>query len=270
MILEADRYDDDRDLIEQFLNIINYRENINKVIHFDIECDTYAKFPVPETNAIIAIGIEIEPLPQDLRLEHECQILHGYNIMGFDLDYIIKRMEINGQDPHRLSLGGPLEWKDTETVYLMNIPRTIPKIRSKHRYFYDSYICGAGRDQRLTDLKSRSLEDVSKHYKPDLNVITMPRSAYLNFRKLVRTDTLIEYLESDMRCTRVMWNTYFRNRVVVANILDIPIEKMIYMGESYPGHKMCKDISTRQGLKWDGTNTDRYGDNAKQKTICYH
>jgi len=268
-IFEAENFKSDKKILEDFIKLINDPINWNKVIHFDIEVDTNGTFPTPERNTIIQIGYEVSDLPDDVKIpQGGIQILHGYFVMGFDLPYIISRLKTNNIDPTQLVvIKDPtqdfnIDPDVKEVVYLMGRRQEIPKIRLGQRLIFDSFIQGSAKDQRLFNLKDRKLKTVAKHLNPSGEYWDLDRNQYMKMRNMLGSEKLKSYLRNDIDASVVLFNTYFRNWITVGNMLDIPVEKYIYMSSSYPANKLCRTIWENLGediYTFKETNIDKYG-----------
>jgi len=205
-----------------------------KVMHFDIETDTIGMFPTPERNAIIAIGARCGDRKAifmaetydndkiilnkffDFLQETDPDIITHYNGDSFDIPYMMERMKINQIPLSRWSRNNKEIHKYKNTITIGG------------RVSFDLYH-EAQHDQTLSGIKNLKMKTLAKWLKmPDIKEVP-----YSEMRNMVNTPKLRDYLISDIEITEKLFNIYFKNVVVLAEMNKIPLNLMIGANASF-------------------------------------
>jgi len=269
--IEADIVFTDRILIDEpdFFSKFPNTDKL-KILHFDIEVDSEGLFPTPERNAIIGIGCKCgkrkavylaEDYNDDEEIIHKFfkflketdpDIVSHYNGARFDVPYLIKRME-----KHHIPLD--LWSRDRKKP---NFYRN--KLNFGGRVSFDIFN-EVERDQTIYGIKNHKMKTVAKWlgYK---DAVEIPLS---NMRKLVNTDELKEYLKSDVMVTEFLFNTYFKNVLMMAEMLKVPLNLMVDASPSFIPRIIHGRKFQELGMVADKNNKDRHPEyiNNKQGAI---
>jgi len=263
--IEADIVFSDRILIDQpdFFTEFPNTDPL-KILHFDIEVDTSSSFPKPEENAIIAIGCQIgdkkklfvsktydddEKIIRDFfrfLQKTDPDILSHYNGNKFDIPYLIKRMEINHIPTDLFSRKGKI------STYrgAINIPGRIS---------FDIYN-EVTRDQTLYGIKNFQMKTVAEWLGfPVMHINTT------NMRELVDTQELREYLKSDIYITKFLFDTYFKNVLMLAEMYHIPLNLMVNASPSFLPRIIHGRAFQKLNMVADKTNAERHKKYIKKK-----
>jgi DNA polymerase I len=166
----------------------------------------------------------------------------GYNVQGYDLDMIVKRMRKNGIDPARLGRGtrGPMDDDEGPTF--------------EGRLIYDVYDSVKG-DQTLFGIKDRRLKTVGEWMgypiiKEDVS----------DLRSLVGTDRLRQYNVNDVELTRNLARIYWKNYVALAEFYGAPLNVVLRATANFHTTILQGRIFRRGSppIVSDGTNSERY------------
>lgn len=259
---ESDIVFTDRILIDESNFFLNYpNKNKLKVLFFDIETDSIGIFPTPERNAIIGIGCKCGDKKKlfisdtydndelilkkffDFIRKTDPDILAHYNGNKFDIPYIIARMKKWGIPLNMWTRSGqePYEFKDTIFI--------------DGRVSFDIYN-EVMRDQTLFGIKNHKMKTVAKwidkQKKLDIKEIELS-----NMRSLVGTDTLKEYLKSDVLVTEFLFNVYFKNVLMLAEMLGIPLNLIVDSSPSFIPQIIHGRYFGKMNIISNGTNEVR-------------
>ncbi len=213
-------------------------------LYLDIETDSIGIFPKPELNPIISIGyaindgpvkvIKIDKLEDgDIKLllefnevmeKYNPDVIVGYNILMFDLPYILKRMKKNGISTDCWTRG------KTSAFFTTSSGNEVYNIQG--RFVFD-VIKEVFQDQTIHGI-SKGLKPVSKYFKVDEKIRQIP--GYEDYqiitedvhitRPLIGTDKLAKYNESDVLITRELCKMYIANVIAFAEMLHAPLNMM--------------------------------------------
>jgi len=236
--------------------VLNYpNDNDIRLMFFDIEVASKGDglFPTPINNDILTIGYSIWDYKSDgtkVKVlqkvidnynevtkdfdtcyefakdinELDPDIIAGYNSEDFDWPYVIERCVLNKIDTKLFSRGS----KDI-SIY-------DEKLRIPGRILFDIYNSniGAHKDQNIFGIKSRTLKDVARYYKIDIEDIEVKENIS-NMLQLYNEDkeTLIKYQIADILRTEFVGQIYIRNCIVIAEMLMIPLDNILNMYSSF-------------------------------------
>jgi DNA polymerase elongation subunit (family B) len=260
-----------------------------KVVSFDIECDTgkNGTFPHPARNAIITIGAKVgitgatrgskvkwgekvEWLADtynddslilnafiDYVEEEDPDLLTGYNVRDFDIPYIVDRARGCGIDVTRLGRDGFL---DEQSVRNVNGQRkTYRNITLGERIIFDTYTHWAAQDDKLFGQEDRKLKTLLPFFAPDQDWI-MGDGLYTKMRGLVGTDTLREYIRSDVDGAALMFDIYYPVFQSVVELFgNVTLKEITENTKGFLGMHTCKTCCEKAGIMFEGTNENRHG-----------
>ncbi|HUR68319.1 MAG TPA: DNA polymerase domain-containing protein [Candidatus Thermoplasmatota archaeon] len=181
-----------------------------------------------------------------LQAMEECDpdVLVGYNIGGYDLPMLIKRIRANGLDARRLGRGqrGPIE-QDDEIVL-------------DGRLTYDVFD-SIKLDQTLHGIKDLKLKTVGAWMK--LPVIKEDMS---DTRALVGTERLADYNRNDIKLTRSLAKIYWKNFVALAELYGAPLNVILRSTSIFHTNVLQGRVfsQVQPRVVSDGTNEERYRD----------
>ncbi|HEX2022444.1 MAG TPA: DNA polymerase domain-containing protein, partial [Candidatus Thermoplasmatota archaeon] len=169
-------------------------------------------------------------------------VLVGYNIAGYDLPMVVKRLRANGLDPRRLTRGqrGVSEEDDEMTL--------------EGRLVYDVYQ-SVKLDQTLHGIKDRTLKTVGAWMQ--LPVVKEDMS---DTRALVGTERLRTYNLSDVALTRDLGRIYWRNYVALAEFYGAPLSVVLRATPIFHTNILQGRVFHKASprIVSDGTNEQRY------------
>ena len=240
-----------------------------KVLFFDIETDTTGMFPIPERNAIIAIGCkcgekkaifmaktynddrEILNKFFDFMDDVDPDIIVHYNGNNFDIPYCLARMKINNIPLNRWSRNkhDPHPYKDNISI--------------GGRISYDLYH-EAQKDQTLSGIKNLKMKTLAKWIDKDkaLDVKEVP---YSEMRNMINTSKLREYLISDVLITESLYSVYSKNKFMLAEMYNVPLNLMIDSSASFLPNIIHGREFRKLNIVSDGMNIDRHPIYMKKK-----
>ncbi|MHB8606102.1 MAG: DNA polymerase domain-containing protein, partial [Thermoplasmatota archaeon] len=174
---------------------------------------------------------------------YDPDVLVGYNIAGYDLPMVLKRLAANRMDTGALSRTGRPASADEEDVFVDG------------RLVYDVFE-SVKLDQTLFGIKDRRLKTVAEWLKLP-NIVKEDTS---DTRVLVGTPRLAEYNKSDVALTRALSRVYFRNYEALAEFYAAPLNVVL---RATPVFHMTilQGRVFRQAepiIVSDGTNAQRY------------
>ncbi len=236
--IESDILFTDRILIDRPDFFIKYfNENPLKVLFFDIECDTTGMFPIPERNAIIAIGCKCSDKKViymaetydndkvilnkffDFIRETDPDIIVHYNGDSFDIPYCIERMKINHIPLNRWSRNNSDIYQFKNTINIGG------------RLSFDLYK-EAQHDQTIFGIKNLKMKTLAKWIDKDKK-LDVKEVEYSEMRKMINTPKLREYLISDIEITEFLFKVYYKNVQMLAEMNNIPLNLMMGASASF-------------------------------------
>lgn len=264
--IESDIVFTDRILINQPDFFTQYPNTDKlKVLFFDIECDTTGVFPIPSRNAIIAIAAKCEDrkaryvapaYDNDKEIlqkffkfidETNPDILAHYYGNRFDIPYIMERAKINNiRQTWSRNNKEPYFFK--ETMHLGG------------RVSFD--ICNeVERDQTIYGIKNHKMKTLAKW----LHLENIKEVPYSEMRNLVGTEELKEYIWSDIKITEFLFNIYFKNVLMLAQMNKVPLNLMVDASPSFLANLVHGRAFQKLGIVSDKTNGERYPKYIKNK-----
>lgn len=256
---------------------------------FDIECETTGTklFPVAEKVPIILISTQFkgekkifstyEQSEKEMLLEfltyiktQDPDILCGYNIIKFDLPYIITRCKINYIVCTHFLNRGTSGKVDVNLDYLSFYGRVI----------YDLYQqCSA--DNKLRKLKNLKLNTVAEHFnlgnKVEIDFIGDLNSTRTNQE---RKELFLKYSTVDTELCEKIYNIYFVSKYHLAHMLNVSLNdamnaypsfipnlfhaRTLYHNEYLPyktnleSHQIFKEQSEKKSKLFQGAHVDIY------------
>jgi len=272
--IEADILFTDRIMIDDE-NFFTKFGNTNplKVMFFDIEVDTQGMFPVPDRNAIIAIGCKCDKKKAifsaktynddkeilekffDFIKEVDPDIITHYNGDSFDIPYVMERMQINKMPLNLWS-------RDGTNIYIFK-----DKINIGGRISFDIYN-EAKKDQTIFGIKNLKMKTLAKWIDKDKK-LDIKEVEYSEMRKLVNTPELRKYLISDITITEFLFNIYFKNVQMLSEMYKIPLNLMVNSPASFlPNIDHGRNFK-RLGILSDKNNAQRNSEfiNKKQGAL---
>jgi DNA polymerase elongation subunit (family B) len=237
-----------------------------KVLHFDIETDTTGMFPAPERNAIIAIGAKCGDRKAifmsetydddkvilnkffDFMQKTDPDIITHYNGDSFDIPYCMERMKINKIPLNRWSRNNKDIHKYKNTISIGG------------RVSFDLYH-EAQRDQTLSGIKNLKMKTLAKW----LKLADIKEVPYTEMRNMVNTTKLKEYLISDVNITESLFNIYFKNVQMLAEMNKVPLNLMIGANASFLPNIIHGRKYKQLGIISDGFNGKRHPKYIKNK-----
>jgi len=259
-----------------------------KALAVDIEVDVGPEgfFPRSELNPIICIGYQeredkdwgpkrilmAETHDNDGEILEEFvsaieaddpDIITGFNLAAFDLPYIIDRLRANNIEPERLGRGGFSE----EYVYREydGKERVYRDVRLGERVVFDTYTHWAAQDDKLYGLPNRQLKTLARHFRPERDWI-LGDPLYPKMRELVGTQTLRQYMDSDVEATALMFDIYYPVfRAVVDLLGNVTLKEITEGTKGFLGMHVCRTCCDKASIAFEGSNKDRWGDVAIKK-----
>lgn len=253
-----------------------YPSNDPKIMSLDIEVltDGSGVFPRAKEKPVVAIGVKMvgEPIRIfsvktvsdycdfsiiwdmiDFISENDPDIIATYNGIRFDIDYLMKRMEVHNINPNVIARTGmtgiSLHGKDDIDLDIVS-PSNIPG-----RIHWDLYR-DVDHDQTLLGMPNKRLKTVASHFEWS-DVIDLGREALSNTSTLVGTDELDEYLGSDVQLTENLTGVYIDNHLAVANLIGLPLREEMTMYSSLVSKVLhIRNLSDKYVAV--DTNKDRY------------
>lgn len=234
-----------------------------RLLYLDVEQLTSGQGFPTEDDPLISIGCacddaEVECYMGDgksdkdilekfTRYVEQCDpdVFVGYNVGGYDLDIIVKRMRKNGIDPSRLgrTQRGPREDDDNGVNF-------------EGRLIYDVYDSVRG-DQTLFGIKDRRLKTVGKWLKYDVI-----EEDVTDTRPLVGTDKLRAYNCNDVELTRNLARIYWKNMVALAEFYGAPLNVVLRATANFHTTILQGRVfkNAEPPIVSDGTNEERHKD----------
>ncbi|HWG90655.1 MAG TPA: DNA polymerase domain-containing protein [Candidatus Thermoplasmatota archaeon] len=232
-----------------------------KVLYLDIEQYTTGKGFPTEKEPLISIawarGNEepqciltgkdlndrpiLEALLREFR-EYDPDVIVGYNVDGYDLPMILRRLKYLGMDARPIARGerGPVYEEEDETLII------------EGRIVYDVFD-SVKMDQTLHGIKDLKLKTVAEWMKlPFIKEDTSDTAS------LVGTDRLREYNLSDVRLTRNLSNIYFKNFVALAEFYNAPLNLVFRATPTFHTTILQGRVFKRLGIVSDGKNGERF------------
>ena len=267
-----------------------------KIMSFDCEMETDGStFPVSSRNAIVGIGykcvVGIENVGEnninsqsivtmwssergnDSELimkflkkvdDFDPDIIVGFNSNNFDLRYIKDRCSINNIDFARYisrgyKVGGCSEKDAVVFIDKTNIASTrkYTEIRIQGRISYDLHY-PVIRDQSMFGIKNRKMKTVAKWY----NISDVVEENVNNVNKFLETidgrKKIDRYLRSDINITDALFGIYFKNSLMLADKLMIPLDDIVNSTPSFISNIIFGRELAAKNIVSDGPVIDRY------------
>lgn len=175
---------------------------------------------------------------------HDPDVIVGYNIGGYDLPMLLKRIRANGLDPRRLARGGrPPSEEDDEIVL-------------EGRLTYDVFQ-SVKLDQTLHGIKDLKLKTVGAWMK-----FPVVKEDMADTRSLVGTARLSEYNKNDVRLTRNLARIYWPNFLALAELYGAPLNVVLRSTSIFHTNVLQGRVFRQADppIVSDGTNEERYRD----------
>lgn len=171
-------------------------------------------------------------------------VLVGYNIGGYDLPMLIKRIRQNGLDPRRLARGGRPPNEEEDEIVL------------EGRLVYDVF-SSVKLDQTLHGIKDLKLKTVGAWMK-----FPVVKEDMADTRALVGTQRLSDYNRNDVRLTRNLSRIYWKNFVALAEIYGAPLNLVLRSTSIFHTNVLQGRVfvNAEPRIVSDGTNEERYRD----------
>ncbi|HWH08344.1 MAG TPA: DNA polymerase domain-containing protein [Candidatus Thermoplasmatota archaeon] len=171
-------------------------------------------------------------------------VLVGYNVSGYDLPMLVKRMRQNALDPRRLGRGGRVAEDDEDEVTVDG------------RLVYDVFN-SVRLDQTLHGIKDLKLKTVGEWMR-----FPVIKEDMTDTRALVGTERLAEYNRNDVRLTRNLARVYWRNFLALAEMYGAPLNVVLRSTSIFHTNVLQGRVfaNARPRIVSDGTNEERYRD----------
>ncbi len=224
------------------------------IFYFDIEVDSFGKFPKSDTNPIIAICyafndeepvvLEIDKLEDgdydiltkfmNALQEKNPDIITTYFGNTFDIPYVLDRLAI-----HNISTASFTRAENSESFFMSDENEKI--IFIKGRCLFDIFD-EVKRDQSLFGIADRKMKTVAEWFNlsrvirkikgfEKYDVIVEDVS---NTRAMIGTKRLHDYVLSDVLITRELSNIYLPNVITFAEMIGLPLNIMMHRSSSMP------------------------------------
>ncbi|MEA3199592.1 MAG: polymerase, archaea type [Thermoplasmata archaeon] len=172
-------------------------------------------------------------------------VIAGYNVTGYDLPMILKRLRVNGLDTRRLARSGrpPMEGEDDE-------------ITLDGRLVYDVFT-SVKLDQTLHGIKDLKLKTVAAWMK-----YPVVKEDVTDLRALVGTERLAKYNKNDVMLTRNLARIYWRNFIALAEFYGAPLNVVLRSTSIFHTNILQGRVfrNAEPRIVSDGTNEERYKD----------
>ena len=247
------------------------------ILYFDIETDTAGLFPRPERNPVISIGYAHNNGPIQILYINKLEdgdkhileqfnailerinpdIIVGYNCDFFDIPYMIDRCRIQ-----KISTKAWTRHKQ-EAFYIDRDGER--RINIQGRVVFDIFN-EVLQDQTLYGITSRGMKDVAQWFNVQNTIKKI--KGYENYeivteevdntRAIIGTKRLRTYNESDILITRALSNLYFKNILMFAEMLKVPISMVTQRTASLISTILYARNLREQGIVSDSANHQRY------------
>ena len=169
-------------------------------------------------------------------------VIVGYNITGYDLPMIIKRIRKSGLDPRRLARSGREPSEEDEEINLDG------------RLVYDVFT-SVKLDQTLHGIKDLKLKTVGEWMR-----FKVVREDMSDTRALVGSERLAEYNKNDVRLTRNLARIYWKNFEALAELYGAPLNVVLRSTSIFHTNVLQGRVlfSAKPRIVSDGTNEERY------------
>jgi DNA polymerase, archaea type len=233
-----------------------------RLMCIDIEQLTSGSGFPTEKDPLIAIGWAVDDAEPEVALgdgkgdvdileaflaairKHDPDVLVGYNITGYDLPMIIKRLKSNAMQASRLGRGNRTPDEEEDEIVLDG------------RLVYDVFT-SVKLDQTLHGIKDLKLKTVAAWMK-----FPVVKEDMTDTRALVGTSRLAEYNKNDVKLTRNLARIYWRNFIALAEFYGAPLNVVLRSTSIFHTNilqgRVFKNAEPR--IVSDGTNEERYKD----------
>ena len=166
----------------------------------------------------------------------------GYNIGGYDLPMLIKRLRQNGMDPRRLARGNRMPNEEDDEVAL------------EGRLTYDVYN-SVRQDQTLMGIKDHRLKTVGAWMR-----FPVVEEDVTDTRALVGTQRLADYNRNDVLLTRNLARIYWKNFEALAELYGAPLNVVLRSTSIFHTNVLQGRVfaQAQPRIVSDGTNEERY------------
>src|SRR5438067_352839 len=171
-------------------------------------------------------------------------VLVGYNISGYDLPMLVKRIRENGLDTRRLARSGrPVSDDDDDGGPVID-----------GRLTYDVFN-SVKLDQTLHGIKDLKLKTVGEWMR-----FPVIKEDMADTRALVGTPRLADYNKNDVRLTRSLSRIYWRNFVALAELYGAPLNVVLRSTSIFHTNVLQGRVlyQAQPRIVSDGTNEERY------------
>ena len=267
-----------------------------KIMSFDCEMETDGTiFPIPAKNSIAGIGYKFvkdinnagiggidskdivtmwsSKRGSDLELiikflnvikKLDPDILVGFNSNNFDLKYlrdrcVINRINFNNYIARSDGFGSVKDDDLVRFVDKTNVAsnKKYTEVRINGRISYDLHY-PVIRDQSMFGIKNRKMKTVAKWY----NIPDVVEEDVTNVNKYLDTPEGIakmdRYLRSDINITDALFSIYFKNSLMLADKLMIPLDDIVNSTPSFISNIIFGRELAIKNIVSDGSVIDRY------------
>ena len=167
----------------------------------------------------------------------------GYNIRGYDMPMLVKRMRQNGIDPRRLARGDRAVSEEDDEG---------PEFEGRLQY---DVFQSVKLDQTLHGIKDLKLKTVGAWMK-----FPVVKEDMADTRSLVGTEKLRTYNLNDVKLTRNLARIYWRNFLALAELYGAPLNVVLRSTNIFHTNVLQGRVlyGTQPRIVSDGTNEERY------------